>query len=135
MPPVKAAVFVSTLSGAKAAAGGGAAGAKVESPGAGDEKIRGSLLRGDLNGQARPLAGGGESEIIAGLDLTPGAELLVSARLSQRDGSLRLSVTDLLSGGDNSLPLSAASPTTPGPASAPAADLFSLSQIPVLLQP
>jgi hypothetical protein len=135
MPPDKAAVFVSTLSGAKAAAGGGAAGAKVESPGAGDEKIRGSLLRGDLNGQARPLAGGGESEIIAGLDLTPGAELLVSARLSQRDGSLRLSVTDLLSGGDNSLPLSAASPTTPGPASAPAADLFSLSQIPVLLQP
>lgn len=130
MPPDKAAVFVSTLSGAKAVGGGG--GVKAPSPAASDEKIRGSLLRGDLNGQARPLSAGDDTEIVAGLDLSPGAELLVSARLSPKDGQLRVLVTDLLGGGDTSLPLSSASPGSPVAAGN---DLFSLAQIPVLLQP
>jgi hypothetical protein len=88
-------------------------------------------LRGDLNGQARPLSEDGEAEIVAGLDLSPGAELLVSARLSPSDGTLRLAVTDLLAGGDTSLPLPSPRPTSPQTGS----DLFSASQIPVLLQP
>jgi hypothetical protein len=132
MPPDKAAVFVSTLSGAKAVAGSSLAKTAAASPTTADDKIRGAVLRGDLNGQARALSGGEDAEIVAGLDLSPGAELVVSARLLPRDGTLRVSVTDLLSGGDTSLPLSSPSPTG---APAAAGDLFSLSQIPVLLQP
>lgn len=132
MPPDKAAVFVSTLSGAKAVAGSSLAKTAAASPTTADDKIRGAVLRGDLNGQARALSGGEDAEIVAGLDLSPGAELVVSARLLPRDGTLRVSVTDLLSGGDTSLPLSSPSPTG---APAVAGDLFSLSQIPVLLQP
>ncbi len=128
MPPDKAAVFVSTLSGAQ---GPASSRQSPPTPRPTDDKIRGALLRGDLNGQARPLSEDGEAEIVAGLDLSPGAELLVSARLSPSDGTLRLAVTDLLAGGDTSLPLPSPRPTSPQTGS----DLFSASQIPVLLQP
>ena len=149
MPPDKAAVFVSTLSGSLSTTTGKAsAAASATRPGTegGDAKIRGALLRGDLNGPARSVPTPAEPEIIAGLDLSPGAELLVSARLAPTSGLLRVSVTDLLAGsttdstgsaGETSLTLPAVAPPTGGAAlkAASAGDIWQMSQIPVLLQP
>ena len=157
LPPDKAAVFVSTLNGPLSATAGKtdtSAAASASNPAraipaaAGDGKIRGALLRGDLNGPARTVPTPADPEIIAGLDLSPGAELLVSARLQPSSGQLRLSVTDLLASasadgpvGEASLTLPAAgAEPTPGSAgaaikSAGATDVWQMSQIPVLLQP
>jgi len=159
MPPDKATIFVSTLHGTLPAASAAASGTAANSAakdartdaqgGTATAKIRGALLRGDLNGLARSVPTAAESEIIAGLDVSPGAELLVSARLSPQSGQLRLSVTDLLSSaapdgmtGETSLVLPSPSTETSSGAAGGAAlkrtasgDLWQLSQVPVLLQP
>lgn len=154
MPPDKAAVFVSTLSGTQAASSGPAGATQVPGSATGaaptsgiDLKIRGALLRGDLSGPAKAVPTQAEPEIIAGLDLSPGAELLVSARVTPNSGQLRLSVTDLLTSAladgsaataETSLTLPTAPATQTGGAAikdAAAGDVWQMSQIPVLLQP
>lgn len=120
MPPERAAVFVSTVAGLAGAGGGG-------------EKIRGSLARGDLAGGLKALSAG--DEIVAGLDVSPGAEIAVSARIRPGDGQLSLAVTDLLSGGDVTTALGTAQPAVSDGKADGGRAVWQLSQVPVALQP
>ena len=127
MPPDKAAVFVSTLSGAQ---GPASSRQSPPTPRPTDDKIRGALLRGDLNGQARPLSEAGEAEIVAGLDLSPGLSFWSRLACPFRWRAAP--------GGDRSSGRWRHQPAAAEPAPDLAADRqrpVSASQIPVLLQP